>query len=206
MVRNMREILKYPFVYNLYQNLVGCRGFLKNYVETFIKPKLSEGNANILDFGCGTANIAEFIPKYVSYTGIDASNKYIKYDSKKYPNYNFLCKYANDDINLNKKYNLIMSEALLSALSDEEAEKMFCTMKAHAAKDCKIVLSDMHYALSNSKFENFLLNHERGHYVRNKEQFADLISRHFKIDKVTVLKKVYRIPYSKVVFECSLPM
>ena len=206
MVRKMRQILKYPFCYNLYQNIVGCRGFLKNYVRKFIEPKLKTADASILDFGCGTANIAEFIPLNVSYTGIDASLKYINYDSKKYPNHKFICKYAHEDLNLNKKFNIIMSEALLSALSDEDAQKMFSTMKAHANKDSKFVFSDMNYSLSNSKIEKFLLCHERGHHLRTKEQFADLISKHFKIDNITVLKNVYRIPYSKVVFECSLPM
>lgn len=200
----MKQLLKYHFFYNLYQNLIGCRGFLKRYVDTYIMQKITRDGMNILDLGCGTANIVEFLPKNINYTGIDASGNYIYYDSKKYPKYTFLCRNLKEDVNLDKKYDIIISEALLASLTDENAEVFFNTIKKHATRDCKIVISDMNYSKTTHNLESILFKSERGTNLREREDYIKLLSKHFNIDNISVISKIYRIPYSKLVFECSI--
>jgi 2-polyprenyl-3-methyl-5-hydroxy-6-metoxy-1,4-benzoquinol methylase len=200
----MKQLLKYHFFYNLYQNLIGCRGFLKRYVNIYIMPKITRDGMNVLDLGCGTANIVEFLPENINYTGIDSSSNYIFYDSKKYPAHTFICKNLKEDVSLDKKYDLIISEALISSLTDANTEVFFNTIKKHAAPDCKIVISDMNYSKTAHTFENFLFKSERGTNFRDREDYIKLLSKHFNIDNVSVISKIYRIPYSKLVFECSI--
>lgn len=67
-----------------------------------VKPKQ---NDKILDFGCGTAHLYEFLKKEnfnVNYTGVDIADKIINYNKKKYEK-NKKVKFMNLDILSSKK-------------------------------------------------------------------------------------------------------
>lgn len=53
------------------------------------------GDVNLLDFGCGTAHLLEYIKKnnldHIKYTGLDISEKFISVCKNKYPNISFYC-------------------------------------------------------------------------------------------------------------------
>lgn len=60
--------------------------------------RLNEKNdslVSLLDFGCGTAHLLEYIKKYkfeeILYSGLDISQKFIDVAKKKYPNNSFYC-------------------------------------------------------------------------------------------------------------------
>lgn len=199
----MKRLLNYAIFYNFYQNLIGCNRFLKNYTKDYLK--LKDGD-KVLDLGCGTANMVKYFPSGVKidYTGIDFQKNYIDYCSKKYKNYTFICKNLLDEINLDKKFNIIYSEAVLAAISDEQIYKMFVTIQKHSDKNTRIILSDMNYKEDASFLMRFLQSNERNKNVRRKDDYIKLLTDYFNIDKVYELDNVYRIPYSKVVFECSL--
>lgn len=204
----MKSILKHHFFYNLYQNLIGCRSFLKRYVETFILAEINNKNSvKILDIGCGTGNIVPFIPDKCEYTGVDSSENYINYLTRKYShkkNFNFIAKNVKDSLGINSKYDVIISEALVSSLDDNNFEILLSAMKKNLKDGGKIIISDMNYKDNYCAFEKFLLKNERGKYIRGQEDYKRIIEKHFSIEKITELKKVYRIPYHKIVFECRV--
>lgn len=55
----------------------------------------SNGLVSLLDFGCGTAHLQEYIEKNkyerILYSGLDISQKFIDVAKKKYPNSSFYC-------------------------------------------------------------------------------------------------------------------
>ncbi len=196
----MKRILKYACFFNLYQRLIGCRKYLKNYANNFV---LAQSRQSILEIGCATGNIIEFFPKNIDYTGIDYSQSYINFAKNKYPEYTFICQNAAEEFILNKKFDVVICEAVLASISDSGSKKLLYNIKNHIHKNSRIIISDMNYSVSNTKLQNFFLRHERGNNLRNKDDYIKLISEFFKIDKITVLNDVYRIPYSKIIFECS---
>lgn len=54
---------------------------------------IKEKKSSVLDFGCGCANLLDFINKQkkydIKYQGLDLSKKFIEYCKKKYPKINF---------------------------------------------------------------------------------------------------------------------
>ena len=196
----MKEILRYAFFFNMYQRLIGCKKYLKKYADTFVQ--LKEGQS-ILEIGCATGNIIEFFPKNIDYTGIDYSQNYIDYSKRKYPRYNFICQNAAEDFSFGKKYDVVLCEAVIVCLTDNEVEKVFNNIKNHVHKNSRIIISDLNYSKTNTFWQNFFLSHERGKNLRDEENYRKLISKFFKINKVTILNNIYRIPYSRAVFECS---
>ena len=94
----MKRILAYPQVYNLYQNMIGVDKFYSVFVKNII---LSEKVENILDLACGTARMLKFLDANVGYTGVDISERYIKYNQKNAVNLKHkffiadICEFAN---------------------------------------------------------------------------------------------------------------
>ena len=197
----MKRILAYPRIYNLYQKLIGSNAYLERFSKKFINAKECE---KILDMGCGTANILPFLGTGIKYWGIDFSQKYIDYASKKYLNQTFICGNICEKNNLNDNFDIIISKGVMAGLNDEQLLKMFDVIVALSNKKTKIILSDMNYRNDASFFEKFIQSNERNKELRSKDDYIKLISQKFNIDKMTELHNVYRIPYSRIVFECSI--
>ena len=197
----MKRILKYPFFYNFYQITIGCRPFLKRFANDYLK---IDTNQKVLDLGCGTGNVCCFLPQNIDYVGIDISPKYIEYASKKYSKFKFLCKSLAEEISLNKTFDVVYGEAILAGLTDEQCKMMFETILKHSNSKTRIILSDMNYSVDASFMKKFLFSNERNSNVRDEEAYLKLFEPYFEVNKISVINDVYRIPYSKLVFECSL--
>ena len=72
----LRSLLSFPQIFNFYLLLIGFNTLRRKFVNEFIKPF---PGATILDIGCGTASILDFLPDNVSYTGFDMNQRYISY-------------------------------------------------------------------------------------------------------------------------------
>ena len=197
----MKRILAYPRIYNLYQSLIGANSYLKRFSETFIK---TEKSIRMLDMGCGTANIVPFLNSEIEYFGIDFSQKYIDYASKKYSKHTFLCGNICEQNQINGEFDIIISKGVMAGLKDEQLLKMFDIIVSLSNEKTRIILSDMNHRSNSSVFEKFIQRQERNKELRSKDDYIRLITQKFNIDKITELNNVYRIPYSRVVFECTI--
>lgn len=202
----MKKILNLPFFYNLYQQSIGCNRYLKKLTYEYIRPNT---NSQILEIGCGTGNIIKYIQNSypnlnIDYTGIDISQKYIKYNIKKYPKHKFICINNDSIINLNKKFDIILLEAVISGIDNKNINSIFSIIKNHSSQNTRIIISDTNYKTDAGFIKKFLYNNERNHFMRTKEQIIDLVSPHFKINNISEIKNPYIIPYEKLVFELSL--
>ena len=197
----MKRILAYPQVFDLYQNLVGVRKYLNMFVNEFFQVKKG---ISILDLGCGTASILPLLDNEIEYTGVDFSQKYIDYAKRKYPNYTFFCSDICNRVSLNGQFDVIISEGVMVALTDEELVRMFRNIVINSNKNTRIILSDSNYKESGSRLEKFFLNNQRYKNFRTRDDYIKLIEQFFNIRRIMEFEKVYRIPYSKIVFECSV--
>lgn len=201
----MLKLLKFSFIFNLYQHLVGTNGYLKMYADKFINSNIQDNTVvSLLDIGCGSGNMIPFLNKNINYTGIDYEQDYINYAVKKYPNCKFLCNSVTDNIKLDEKFDFVVAEAILTNLDDSKAECLLNIIKNYAKDNCRIIISDTNYGKNPTKFEQFLYDNEVGKSMRTKEQLTALISKHFKINNITEVDRAYKlIPYKKIIFECS---
>ena len=197
----MKRILNCAKIYEFYQKTVGMPKLLKILVNNHLR--ISSG-MSLLDLGCGTANVFKHLPEGVIYTGLDKSEKYIKYNRKKYPNHTFLCEDIEKMESFDKTYDIVYLEAIISALDDELTKKLFKLIQTAATSKTRIVIADMNYYEGACFLQKFLQKNERNSFVRTKDDYIKLLSPYFNIDKTVVIEGVLNIPYSSVVFECSL--
>lgn len=198
---NIKQILSIPQIYTLWQNIVGDYKLRKVYCKEYIKAK--DGD-RILDIGCGPANMVGYLPKNIDYVGFDDSSLYIENAKKKLPqdNYSFFCQRVNFAENFEEKFDIIMANAILHHISDEEAEKLISFAKANLKPGGRFITLDGCFIQKQSYIKKWLLENDRGRFVRTKEHYFRLFSKYFNEIKVNIREDLYNIPYTLIIFEC----
>lgn len=199
---DIRKLLSIPQVYTLWQKLIGDYKLRKIYCRDFVKAK--EGD-RILDIGCGPANMVEFLPENINYTGFDDSSEYIKNARKKFPqpNYSFFCERVNFAQDFDEKFDIIMANAILHHLDDTEAEKLISFAAQNLKENGRFITLDGCIVQNQSKLKKWLLKKDRGQFVRTKDEYFKLFSKYFNKIHVTLREDLYNIPYTIIIFEAS---
>lgn len=200
---DLRQILSFPQVYTLWQKLIGDYKLRKIYCRDFVKAK--EGD-RILDIGCGPANMVEFLPENVDYVGFDDSEEYIKNAKKKFhnsKNYSFFCERVDFAKDFDEEFDIIMANAVLHHLDDTEAEKLISFAASNLKENGRLITHDGCFVENQSALKKWLLKHDRGQFVRTKDDYFKLFSKYFNKINITIKEGLYNIPYTIIIFECS---
>jgi len=200
----LRSILSIPTFYNLLQNLLGAKKARKKFIHKYMK--VSQDN-RVLDIGCGTAEILDYLPKNITYIGFDASNNYIKMAKKKYRNRNaqFFAKLVTDS-NLGdfKPFDVIIATGILHHLDDEEVIHLFSLAKKFLKPDGKLITLDPCYLENQRILARFLINYDRGQNVRTPDQYQKLAENIFLNINLYTCNDLLRIPYDHAILECKI--
>ena len=182
--------------------LLGSNQITHMFVETYIRPKSGD---NVLDIGCGPADILNFLPD-VKYYGFDIDEGYIDAARKHFGKRGtFVCKqvskYALEE---NFRFDLILAKGVLHHLSDTEAADMFELAQTHLKTDGRLITFDGCYIPDQNYFAKKFLAMDRGKYVRTKEAYIKLASHSFLNVTPTIRNDLLRIPYTILIMECTL--
>lgn len=199
---DIKSILSIPQIYTLWQWIVGDYKLRKIYCRDYIKAK---GGDRIIDIGCGPANMVEYLPKDIDYVGFDDSKTYIENAKKKFPqsNYTFFCERVNFAKDFDEKFDIIMANAILHHLDDNEAEKLISFAAKNLKPGGRFLSLDGCFTQNQSKIKNWLLKNDRGKFVRTKDEYFKLFSKYFNNIKVSVREDLYNIPYTIIIFEAN---
>lgn len=198
----VKDILAIPEIYTIWQKLIGDYKLRKIYCQDFIKAKKGD---NILDIGCGPANMVGYLPQNISYVGFDDSEKYIRNARKKFPQeeYSFFCERVNFVQDFENKFDIIMANAILHHIDDSEAEKLISFASKNLKAGGRFITHDGCFIENQSKIKKWLLKNDRGRFVRTKEGYFKLFSKYFTDIKISIREDLYNIPYTIIIFECS---
>jgi len=192
----IRKILETPFVYNLFQTLVGSYKEKKQHFKEYIQAK---PNDNILDIGCGTAILLDALPDTVNYVGYDMEEEYIEHAQKKYGSRGtFYCERVGARIEEKwiNHFDIINAHGLLHHLSDGDSKELLKIAHLYLKKGGYLVTADTVYHAQQSKLEHWLVSKDRGQNIRTPEQYLSLAHKYFDKVEGKVYQDMYRIPYS----------
>lgn len=195
-----RAILSHPYIYSMFQYLMGARQGRTRFVSDFVRPVT--GSA-ILDIGCGTAEILDYLP-YVNYWGFDISQAYIDQAVRRFGvRGKFQCKELKAvDLDNLPKFDIVLTMGLLHHLDDITAGQTL--MLAHQALKTggRLITIDPCIEPGQNRIARFLVTHDRGQHVRSCGAYAALVSSMFLQHRVEVKHRSW-IPCTNCIMECT---
>ena len=194
--------LKMPFLYNLFQAVVGGNALRRRLIQNHARPR--PGN-KVIDIGCGPAQALQSLPD-VEYLGLDTNPDYIAFAMRTYGDKGTFV--VGDTRSLRgdsrfKDADIVIAIAVLHHLDDEEAAD--CIRFAYDAlkRGGRLICHDPCWIPNQGMFSKCIMSHDRGRNIRTKEQYRQLVAKFFGNVQVWVDTKPMRIPYVTVLLECE---
>jgi ubiquinone/menaquinone biosynthesis C-methylase UbiE len=198
--RGLHYFLKFSFVYDFIQNVLGSKKLDFVLVNEYIKP--SDGQ-NILDFGCGTGKIVKSLHNFsnIKYFGIEPNAKYVIGGKNRYSQYLNVQFYTGSlevlEI-ISEKFDTIIVSAVLHHLHVESWSKIINTLYKRLKPGGKIVLLDNVFHPNQNLIAKFLIRLDRGISVVSIDQYLNLIDGNYSVN-YDLRTDLLNVPYSHVI-------
>lgn len=201
MIIDFRTILKSPLIYSNYQKLVGGYRARRKFVENYLDLNPDQ---RLLDFGCGPGDILEFLPK-LEYTGIDIDPNYIKKAQKTYGHRaTFICSELSDvDFLPTEHFDIVIATGVLHHMTDKECNSFIKWAQSILKPNGKLLTLDGCYTPKQNKISKYLLDKDRGQYVRSEEHYINLMSKHFNQVTPQIEESYFHIPYTLLIMSAQ---
>lgn len=204
-IRNgLRHLLAFSLFYDSFQHLVGAYQWRKRVVENHITP-LCTNTTRILDIGCGTGEILNYIPSQVKYFGFDRNQEYVASAKNRFANKNaeFVC----EDVNKNSiskygNFDIVLAIGILHHLDDVIAHELFETAHNVLNEGGVLLALDPVYTQSQSAAAKYIVGKDRGQAVRTDTAYVKIAEKHFKSTQVLIDEHPLRIPYTGIIMTC----
>lgn len=105
--------------------------------------------------------------------------------------------------NFDEKFDIIMANAILHHIDDKEADKLISFAAANLKQGGRFITHDGCFVENQSSLKKWLLENDRGKFVRTKDEYFKLFSKHFKNINTQTREDLYNIPYTVIIFSCS---
>jgi len=194
----VRSVLSLPAAYRWFWRAIGGPGYIRRYVEEYVKPW---PGCRILDIGCGPGTVAPYFHD-VEYVGFDSSPEYIEAARRQFPGLKFVCARVSEYRPERGYFNVALALGVVHHLDDAEALQLFQMAHDALGPGGKLVTLDGVFAPRQSPIARFLVRHDRGQFVRNEDGYVQIASRGFPSVKATVRHDLLRIPYTHIIMEC----
>lgn len=197
----IRSILTYPAVYDLFQTLMGADRIRRELVAEHIRPV--EG-MRLLDIGCGTARILNYLPPTLTYHGFDLSQEYIDEAVARYPGRGtFRCAMVEEaTLQGEPSFDLVLAVGVLHHLDDEALLQLLGLAKTAMKEGGRLVTIDPCFDQAQNPIARFLVSKDRGQNVRSAGQYRDLAFKLFGQVAGEVKHRTW-IPYTHWIMECT---
>ena len=197
----MRDLLESPQIYDCVQSTLARRDCWNIFVERYLRPI---SGARLLDLGCGTGRILQFLPP-LEYWGLDDNPHYIEYAKKKRrSDAKFVCADLRDTWPVQGSFDLVMATGLLHHLPDAEVVEVLKRTRSLLSGQGRLVTFDGCFEDSQPMIARWLLSHDRGKNVRFKEGFEVLARSVFNRVTLHVERDLLRLPYTHLVMEMTV--
>jgi hypothetical protein len=92
---------------------------------------------------------------------------------------------------------------VLHHLDDQEADGLLRVAREALKPRGRFVSLDGCYAPNQSRFARWMLNNDRGRFVRRQDDYARLAAAHFPTVEAHVTHRLLNIPYTHIIMVCS---
>lgn len=195
------KLLSNPYLYYLSQKIMSGVSFRENLVKKYIKKR---ENLNVLDIGCGPADILSVF-KNVNYYGYDINPHYISHAKKKFLSKNpklFCKKFDSKEVKKLPKFDVILLLGIIHHLNEEENKKLLILCKKALKKGGFILTEDPILIKKQNFIARFLVKSDRGLHVKDRESYLKILSKYYRKIESEIHHQKF-IPYTWFSTKCS---
>lgn len=200
----MRQLLAIPAVYKLFSRIVGADRERSAFVKEYVRPRPGD---RVLDIGCGPADILEYLPAEVEYSGFDVNPAYIEFARERYGERGrFKCQRVSDAKEIAEQphaFDIVLAVGILHHLDRDEAIDMFRVAERALKPPGRLVTLDGCYVEGQSAVARYLLSRDRGEFVRTADKYLALAKTVFDDVTVSIRHDLLHIPYTHIALECK---
>ncbi|GBE17357.1 hypothetical protein BMS3Abin15_01199 [bacterium BMS3Abin15] len=201
----LKEALKTPWIYDLFQSFVGEKRARKWIARNIWKCNSGE---NIVDIGCGTGLILNYLPDDIQYTGFDKNENYIQFARKKFGDRGrFLVGTPSDYLKSGESElnmaDIVLCNGLLHHLKDKEVLEVFKLSNRIMAHSGRLVCIEPSFLAKQSTISKWLLSQDRGGFVRSEKEWKEITGKVFSSFSTSIVTGLLRIPYIHIIIECN---
>jgi cyclopropane fatty-acyl-phospholipid synthase-like methyltransferase len=200
-IKILHSMLGAPQIYSFAMRMIGGQKARKVHAEQYISAKPGD---RVLDVGCGPADILNFLPD-IHYVGIDMESSYIASAKEKFRNRGsfIIGDVAAIDPSSFEPFDIILANGLLHHLNDDQVFRLLESCKKLLKPNGRMITLDGCYTEKQHIFDRWMLDNDRGDFVRREHEYRALATRVFA--SVTLHKRtdLLRIPYTILLMELS---
>ncbi|MBC2716498.1 MAG: methyltransferase domain-containing protein [Desulfobacteraceae bacterium] len=197
----LRAVLGHPVIYNFFGRIAGMPGKYRMYIGKFMKPV---DNMRILDIGCGTSTILDYLPSSVFYEGYDINPAYINFAEKKYGHRAVFHNKRVNQMTLLKSepYDVILADGLVHHLNDSEAKKLFQIGYKSLKKNGFMLTSDPAFIENQNRIAKFISSIDRGRHVRFPKDYSKIAESSFANIETHIIHDIGTVPMTACILKC----
>lgn len=190
----MKSALSVPWIYDAAQTVTGFARVRKIVICDYLNPT---GGECIIDVGCGPGHIMRYLPEGVRYTGFDTDAAYIAEAHRRYGrSAQFRCEIFDVDVaRRSGPADIVMFNGVLHHMPDEVASEALAAAHAALAPGGKVLTLDGCYTDHQRPVSRFLLDHDRGRFIRTAAAYEEIMRRHFTDVRAELRGDLSLIPY-----------
>jgi len=197
----VRFWLKVPFLYNLFQTVIGGNALRRSFIDTHVRAKAGD---KVIDIGCGPAQILPWLPD-VDYLGFDVNPAYIAKAERTHTGKGTFVVGDTNALSNDPRFkdaDIVIGLGILHHLDDREAEH--CIRFAYRAlkPGGRLLCFDACWVPNQKFFSRYVMSTDRGQNIRTEQNYRRLAGSVFKNVKTWVDTKPLRIPYVMIFLEC----
>ncbi len=197
------RLLSNPRIYSTFQDRLARRDTRKFIAERYARVR---GDDAVLDVGCGPADVLRYLPE-VDYIGIDRSSRYLPEARRRYAWRGERVTFIQMDVNAlggewRSRFDIALALGMLHHLSDRDATALLTTLATLLKPGGRLITTDGAFAAGQHWMARWLLRADRGRFVRDVDEYAQLARGVFDRVDVHVHHDLLRLPYTHIIMEC----
>ncbi|MBI2407017.1 MAG: class I SAM-dependent methyltransferase [Gemmatimonadetes bacterium] len=199
-----RKVLSSAAIYDAVQAALGSDRFRRRVVAEFLGPR---PYLRVLDIGCGTGDMRDYLPRDVEYVGVDPSASYIAAARKRFgPRGSFrVDSVATLDVLSMPPFDVVLAIGVLHHLDDDEARHLFRLGSAALGGAGRMLTADPRCDVASGFVARLLISLDRGQRIRTLDEYAALARSAFRDVECQPRDDLLRVPYAHALMTCSTP-